>query len=224
MKTDTRAEQRTDTAHHHWNTQWQSEEGRADWLVPEPFVQECTALFRQLEINHILDLGCGVGRHALYLAEQGFTVSAVDGSETAVNYLSEQCRRRQVEIDVNRAEMIALPYENNSLDSVVAWNVIYHGDRAVVQAAIAEILRVLRPGGCFLGSMLSKRNSEVRTGRCIGHNTYINENSSDKDHPHFYCSGSELVALFSGFELLLLEDTEHARPGSYHWHLLAEKL
>jgi hypothetical protein len=32
------------------------------------------------------------------------------------------------------------------------------------------------------------------------------------------------VALFSGFELLSLLDKEHKRPGSWHWHLCAQRL
>jgi hypothetical protein len=51
----------------------------------------------------------------------------------------------------------------------------------------------------------------------------IDHEDSDKVHPHFYCNAAELVELFSGFELLSLIDQEHAKPGSWHWHMLAER-
>jgi hypothetical protein len=47
---------------------------------------------------------------------------------------------------------------------------------------------------------------------------------ADKVHPHFYCNAAELAGLFAGFELLSLSDRQHARPGSWHWHLIAERV
>jgi hypothetical protein len=45
----------------------------------------------------------------------------------------------------------------------------------------------------------------------------------DKSHPHFFCNARELVTLFEGFELLSARDQKHDKPGSWHWHVLAEK-
>jgi len=120
--------------------------------------------------------------------------------------------------------MTELPYPDATFDFVLAWNVIYHGDRDVVSRAIAEIRRVLRPGGLYQGTMLSKRDTLFGQGTEVASDTFVLDDVSDKAHPHFYCNAAELVALFAGFELWSLEDWEHRRPGSYHWHLLAERL
>ena len=77
--------------------------------------------------------------------------------------------------------------------------------------------------------MLSKRRLPVERaqapGREISPNTWIFESAqSDKSHPHYYCDAAELVALFGAFELMWLEDREHEKPGSWHWHLIAERL
>ncbi|HVC51613.1 MAG TPA: hypothetical protein VND87_06300 [Stellaceae bacterium] len=42
-------------------------------------------------------------------------------------------------------------------------------------------------------------------------------------HPHYYCDAAVLVSLFSGFELLSLVQREHRKPGSWHWHIVAER-
>ena len=47
--------------------------------------------------------------------------------------------------------------------------------------------------------------------------------SDPKAHPHYYCDLAGLAALFAGFELLSLTQEEQRRPGSWHWHILAER-
>ena len=120
--------------------------------------------------------------------------------------------------------MLALPVPDESCDYVLAWNVIYHGDRDVVRQCLGEIRRVLKPGGIYQGTMLSKRNGRFGKGKEVAPNTFVIHDESDKAHPHFYCDAAELVGLFQGFELQSLLDLPHQKPGSYHWHLVADRL
>jgi 2-polyprenyl-3-methyl-5-hydroxy-6-metoxy-1,4-benzoquinol methylase len=223
-ETEKRPLTQTDTAHLDWDVRWQSEEGRSDWIEPDVFVAETIALLRQRGVQTVLDLGCGVGRHAILLAKAGFTVHAVDASPTAVDYVDRQAHDLGIAIHTHIAEMTHIPFENDTFDYLLAWNVIYHGDLSVVLRTLSEILRLIKPGGLFQGTMLSKRNSEIAQGRAIAKDTYINTDRFEKRHPHFYCNAADVIALFSSFEPLVLRDTEHNRKGSYHWHLLAEKI
>lgn len=214
---------RTDTAYQDWDKRWQTVEGRKDWLVPEAEVQNTLPFLQERKIRDVLDLGCGVGRHSLFLAGEGFRVHAIDGSQAGVDLLSDRADAEELRIDVRCAEMTTLPFENRSMDYVLAWNVIYHGDLSVVKRVISEILRILRPGGLFQGTLLSKRHRDTRTGHMISKDTYVQIHRPEKMHPHYYCNAAELIGLFYGFELIYLRDAEHQRPGSFHWHLLAEK-
>jgi tellurite methyltransferase len=72
--------ERTDMAHHEWDRRWKTSEGRADWIKPDPEVVEIIPVLRQRGFRDVLDLGCGVGRHALLLAAEGFSVTAMDGA------------------------------------------------------------------------------------------------------------------------------------------------
>ncbi|MEM9474259.1 MAG: hypothetical protein AAGA71_03135 [Pseudomonadota bacterium] len=101
--------------------------------------------------------------------------------------------------------------------------------RRALLRTIGEIRRVLKPGGTYLGTMLSKRRlpheQTKAPGREISRNTWVFDSpEGDKVHPHYFCSAAELLALFSGFEPLTLHDNEHEKPGSWHWHLTLERL
>lgn len=213
---------KTDTADQHWNEQWSKDEVEAKWLTPEEDVMAWAATLE--DGAHILDLGAGVGRHAIWLAHQGFQVDALDAAPEG---LAEIDKAGGVETHLGR--MDALPFDDASFDHIVSWNVIYHGDEDILLRTIAEIRRVLKPGGTYLGTMLSKRRLPHEQAKAKGHeisrNTWVFEtDSTDKKHPHYYCTAAELLALFSGFEVQWLEDREHEKPGSYHWHLQMERL
>lgn len=216
----------TATAHKAWDDRWQSETGRADWLDPDPDVAAVVAHLQARNCSTLLDLGCGVGRHACYLASRGFAVHAVDASPSGLNFAAAETARHGFRIAFREGLMTDLPYDEGTFDYVLSFNVIYHGDGSVVARAISEIHRVLKPGGLFQGTMLSKRNANFGVGTEIAPGTFVvnNAGDGDKDHPHFYCNAAELVDLFEDFELLSLADREHGSPRSYHWHLLAERV
>jgi malonyl-CoA O-methyltransferase len=92
----------------------------------------------------VLDLGCGTGRHALWLAAAGATVTAVDFSE---GMLAEARRKpgadavRFVAHDLARP----LPFSDGSFDLVVSGLVLEH--LADLGLFFREARRVLRPGG-----------------------------------------------------------------------------
>lgn len=220
---------KTDTAHRAWDARWKSVEGRADWLAAEPDVVEtATELSGRLGPVRALDLGCGVGRHALLFARLGFETSAVDLAEAGIAELRKSAIEEGLEVDARVAPMTELPFADGTFDYVLSFNVLYHGAPEVVAAAIGEIRRVLKPGGLFQGTMLSKRNAGFGLGSEVAPDTFVREegddmDDSDKVHPHFYCNAAGLVALYDGFELLSLRDELHKRPGSWHWHMVAER-
>ncbi len=217
----------TATAYEAWQKQWSTVEGRARWIEPEPDVMAVAARWQGAASKTALDLGCGVGRHALYLASQGFTVFGLDGSQRGIDVTREEAQRLGLSLDLRVGPMTHLPYPDAHFDYVLAWNVIYHGDGDIVRQCIADIRRVLRPGGMYHSTMLSKRHQRFGQGREIAPNTFVaddTDDTSDKDHPHFYCNAAEIVTLLPGFDLISLVDREQGGPGTYHWHLLAERL
>jgi tellurite methyltransferase len=215
---------RTDTAHHAWDRRWQTPEGREDWLKPESDVADYVVSAYARGGRRALDLGCGVGRHSLLLAELGFETHALDGSASGIAHLAREAQARGLTVKAQTGLMTDLPFAAQTFDYVLAFNVIYHGDRPIVERALNEIARVLKPGAGFQCTMLSKRNHNFGKGREVGPDAFVIDDTEDKDHPHFYCNAAELVALFGDFEIRSLEDRLHSKPGSWHWHVIAERV
>ncbi len=216
----------TDTAHAYWNDQWANADATSIWARPEPEVmahaQGLPAAAR------ILDLGAGLGRHALALAQMGFDVAAIDAAPDSLAAIQGAANTAGLTLDLHQSKMTALPFADASFDHILSWNVIYHGDESIVAQSFSEVARVLKPGGTFMATMLSSRRLPVELAKAkgteISRNTWVFDGPGDKVHPHYFCSASQLVSLLGGFELLSLVDRVHDTPGSWHWHLLAERL
>ena len=206
-----------------WDKRWATSEGRADWLDPHPAVMALLPELKSRGARRVLDLGCGVGRHALLLAEHGFEVEAIDGSPAGLTVVRETAAARGVSVNLRQASADALPFADASFDFVLSWNVIYHGTMGDVGHRVGEIWRILKPGAVFQGTMLPTRNSNYGVGRLIAPGTFVVDGQEEKGHPHFYCDAAGVLALFTGFEILTLTQHQQRKPNSWHWHIIAER-
>jgi SAM-dependent methyltransferase len=90
----------------------------------------------------IVELGCGPGHVAGYLASRGANVSGLDLSPAMI----EQAKRLFPGLEFRVGDMLALPFEDSSLAGVVSFYSIVHFDEPQTQQAFREIARVLRRG------------------------------------------------------------------------------
>ena len=103
--------------------------------------------------ERVLDLGCGGGRHAFEAAKRGAKVVAVDAAADEVGTVRATIGamldageiRPEDEAGAVQGDALALPFADGVFDRVIAAEVLEHiPDDA---AAMAELARVLRPGG-----------------------------------------------------------------------------
>jgi SAM-dependent methyltransferase len=93
-----------------------------------------------LPTGRALDVACGSGRHATYLASLGHQVIGVDGTPAML----ELARAKAPTVDFREGRFDALPIDDDSVDIVTCALALCH--EREVAPAIAEIARVLRPG------------------------------------------------------------------------------
>lgn len=209
-----------------WEDRWRSEAGRADWVTPEQEVIELAEKLVAQGAKRALDLGCGVGRHALALALTGLDVEAFDSSAAGLEHVRSEAERYQLGIATHAGDIGALPFEDARFDLIVSWNVIYHCDDKEIRRAISEIHRILKPGGTVHATLLSKRHSDYGIGKEISPNFWIDPNADpDSAHPHYFADAKDAIDLFGNFDIRSLNDIEQRnKPGNGHWHIVAERL
>ena len=105
---------------------------------------EALALLVEAQPGHVLEIGCGTGAFAARVSAElpGSEVVATDQSERMVELSAARGLTAQV------AEAGSLPFPDDSFDAVAALWMLYHVPD--LDAALAEVARVLRPGGLFV--------------------------------------------------------------------------
>ena len=103
--------------------------------------------------ERLLDLGCGFGRHSYEALKRGAEVVACDLARPELEQVRDLARLLVAEGEVDESVMAApvqgnalgLPFDDDSFDKVIASEVLEHIDDD--ESALAELARVLRPGG-----------------------------------------------------------------------------
>ncbi|CDE72463.1 methyltransferase type 11 [Acidaminococcus sp. CAG:917] len=195
------------------------------WLTPDNDAYFLAERFQDLGYKDIFDLGVGLGRHSIFFARRGFRVKGIDISEYAVKHLKEIAEDNKLNIEVKCANMLSIPFPDNSFDVVFSFNVIYHTDTKGFQTVLGEIKRVLKNGGEFYFTMISKNSVTFKDPAYP--KTFVDENTliidakeAEKDVPHFYVNLDDIKNLFTAdFDFVSpikeVETTEILPDGSF---------
>lgn len=217
-----------------WN--WEIVNGsHADfWRTPSAESFYLVNRWRNLGFKDFLDLGCGLGRHAILFGKEGFRVSCFDISEKAVEETEKWAKTEGLEFEYKVGDMLNLPYADDSFDAILCRNVISHTDTAGMKKIVKELYRVLRSGGeCYLtlGSKDTWGWKETKWP-LIDENTRLRkEDGPENDVPHFYADYDLVKRLFSDFEIMDIHQVEEFHENkaegrvyeSWHYHVLIRK-
>ncbi len=94
--------------------------------------------------THVLEVGCGTGRTACYMAEQGIQVTAVDIRPEMITKAKVRAEKTNVQVEFVVGDACQLPFEENTFDVIMVESVT---NFAIAQKAMSEYYRVLKPGG-----------------------------------------------------------------------------
>lgn len=147
-----------------------------------------------------LDAACGEGRNALWLAEQGWQVTAVDFSDVAIDKARRIAARRGVDVDWQVLDLSREPLPGESWDLVC---VLYlHTDPGERDVWLPKLAAAVAPGGTFL---------------YIGHDpSNIEHGVGGPQDPDFLLSRERVTDALTGFRIdaaRVVERPVDADPG-----------
>jgi len=111
-----------------------------------------------------VDVGCGAGRDALYLAENGFTVHAYDKSDAAITRLKEMCPAHLYEkLFPQVCSFDRFEYPRSSL--VTACSSLFFCPPELFSSAWLKITESILRGGVFCGHLMGPNDSWAKMAR-----------------------------------------------------------
>jgi 2-polyprenyl-3-methyl-5-hydroxy-6-metoxy-1,4-benzoquinol methylase len=105
--------------------------------------------------DRILEIGCGIGTIVFELAGQGYDARGTDISQVAIEY--GRSKYAGIQLDVQPAE--ELMYGDGAFDVVLSFDLFEHIAR--IDRHVAEVCRVLKPGGYYLFQTPNKWSNAV---------------------------------------------------------------
>jgi SAM-dependent methyltransferase len=177
-------------------------------LQPNPELMALTPAFRQAGRRRVLDAGCGVGRHLLPLAAQGFQVWGVDREAPVLQVLRQRLAAVGGRASLCLADLRGLPFRRGSFVLVVSINVINHGNAATFRDFCRELDRVLAPGGdLFIYVSPREFAPYVRLPQSLEPEpgTLVNIATPDGNLVHHFPTPGELREQFPGYRLRRFE-------------------
>ena len=112
--------------------------------------------------------------------------------------------------------------KSGSLSFVTVQHTISCGGTPCISEEQDIVYREATPPGVMTARAAKPYDGVPQWSRSVAPDTFVVD-GSERGHPHFYCDAATLMALFAGFELLSLKQQQHRKPGSWHWHIIAER-
>jgi len=126
---------------------------------PNQFLAE---RFRAIPRGRVLSLAEGEGRNAVFLARQGYAVTAVDGSAVGLRKAEKLAREHGVEIELVQADLLDYDIGENRWEGIVSiFCPVPAGPRAALHR---KVVAGLKPGGVFLLEAYTPEQLRYGTG------------------------------------------------------------
>jgi SAM-dependent methyltransferase len=168
---------------------------------PHPDIPPAAQRWREQGRQRVLDLGCGSGRHVVYLAQNGFKVWGLDNSPRGLALTQQWLSEKGLVADLRLGDMTArLPYADDFFDAVISVQVIHHARAATIRHIVQEVERVLKQDGFVFISVPRLRNQGLEFEQ-VEPNTFVPLDGPEKGLPHHYFTPEELREFFGNFRV-----------------------
>lgn len=157
---------------------------------------ECTANYNDM---NCLDIGFGSGNNTAFLASLGLNVSGVEIEQSICDTATTQLAARGLTADLKVGTNQHLPFDSNSFDYLVSWNVLhYEGSEKNIQLALQEYQRVLKPNGRLFMSSTGPTHKILQDAQVLGKHLYQIGRKDDfrKGQVHFFFDDTRYIDFY----------------------------
>ncbi|MBR9679752.1 MAG: methyltransferase domain-containing protein [Candidatus Altiarchaeota archaeon] len=170
----------------------------------------------------LLDLGCGLGADAIFFAETGFEVTALDFSKTGLEALKS--RKGALAIEMIEADLKddLSEFKDSGFDIVYSRLSLQYFSHDETSKIFSEIKRILKPAGWFFFMVKSTSDPEYGKGEKLENDVFV----LDGYFQHFF-SKKKILSNMTGFEMVLMEETKGELTTNHEtvaWKIVAKKL
>ena len=199
---------------------WSMVTDRTLWLTPCEESYFYVEKWRREGRKSVLDMGCGLGRHSLLFAKNGFDVTAMDISDEALTFLKTKAKKQGLPVECINANMESMPSPDNSFDCIFAMHAAGHVDTEGMNRIMDEATRVLKPGGAIFITLCSKETWTFAESGLpkVDANTVIKTDGPEQGVPHFFVDKADIEKLFSGFELITIRHIDECYSDGHWWN------
>ncbi len=173
-----------------------------------------------LRAGNALDVGCGDGRNALWLAKRGFNVTAIDNSKEAILKLTRitQTEGLRNRLDVRQESVTHISGLKNKFDLIVASTILCHLDRPIADRLVIDLKqRLATPGHLYLSAFTQEDPSFRDATASASETAPAVINHYPPNGLLVYVADLRLVRYYEGTEL----DRSHGSP---HDHGIARAI
>jgi SAM-dependent methyltransferase len=148
-------------------------QGKSNLNYPNSFLVSLSHhLLDPAKHHRILDYGFGTGANLIFLARRGFELYGAEVSQSALDIVQKKLGAEKLQADLRIIHDNKVPFDDNSFDVVIAWQVLYYNTWETLHEAVREINRVLRPGGIFIGTMAAPGDVSQVNSKPLGNGLY----------------------------------------------------
>ncbi len=190
------------------------------FVQPHEAMPDILRVLKRQTTPRVLDLGCGNGRHVVYLARHGCQVFGLDSSPEALALTRTWLAQEGLAAELRLHSMTEpLPYPPEFFDAVLAIQVIHHAALATIREIVGEMGRVLKRQG-FVCVTVSTPKANPRWQHAIETEpgTYLPLDGREHGLLHHQFTPDELRDLFTAFHV-----RELRRDSTHHLYLSAVK-
>ncbi len=175
---------------------------------PSKAMEACLDFFNQHNVKTVLDVGCGVGRWAVYLAKHGLQVKGTDFSERAIEIARKWALDERLNIEFTRRTLTEPAYPHEKFQGVVAALILDNVSPGEMLTGIEQIRESLDDDGCLFALFNPVRTDEVTE-------TQIECENPTAGITQINYTDEEITSTFSGFNVLDIQTFEAQMRGFF---------